>query len=210
MNKRSRMLVVIGMLSGMLLLGGCKKQEVVKEVSPILVTMDGVSLYVGNGTIHDLLDAGFQITADEELKKVIKEDQYLDARTYFYDYYVSKEEEIYAKFSFINSQEQEIPYTDAIVYSVSFSFKDGVANLSPIYHTEHMLVDGVNLKGLTPEETDAAFKSKYETSEEVLAESGILLKKVYTNGNNKVMVQFDATTMTAESVIAEVDIQSFK
>ncbi len=210
MNKRGRMLLTLGMLSSMLLFGGCKKQEVVKEVSPIRVTIDGDSLYVGNGCVKDLLDAGFIITADEELKKQIQEEQYLDARTYFYDYYASKEDEIYMKFSFINSQENEIPYVDGIVYSVAFSFEEGIENLSPVYHTEHMLIDGINLKGLLPEEVDAAFQDKFEESEEVLLDDGSLQKKIYRNGENIVTVQFNSNTREVESAIVEVDISTFE
>lgn len=184
------------------LLSGCGSKEEPLLV-PTVMNFDGFELSIGASKIQDLVDAGFTVSKDKRLTEKLEET--MPGMTYDVGIYFGKDNIVYGSLECLNDTNEPIPYTDSKINTVQISYIDNMAYEGDLpSFKDNILIDGVDLKELKPDEVDLKLKEKSEDSSETKYPDGKIYSKAYTIGDSYYSVIFNMNTQLAENVEVEM------
>lgn len=164
--KRQDFKVIALLLTLMLLtlsLVGCGGEEEpskkTAETSTVVKVADA-EIILGVTKLSELTAQGYSLFSNASLSEPVSADEVMPARTYDIGIYFSKDNVIYGTVQCLNEKEEEIPYLESIINQVEVNYLPNpyASAITPGYYNESILIDGVDFKGMTPDQLLEAIK----------------------------------------------------
>lgn len=184
---------------------GCGNKE--PRFKPLHISIDGTEILLGESTLQTFIDAGYKVTFDRSLEQDITGET-MPPMSYDIAAYISKDNDIVGMVSYLNNTKSIIPMEECIVNEYIIKYKDPSSSAS--YNTDNILIDGIEIKGMTAEDVKKTFEGKVEDFEEFPHEDGTVVCTSFYIDKVSISVSFDYYTKEAWKVETKVFTSYFE